>query len=71
MTLTFIQTPTFASQSKRLGLTDEDIESLEQLILKFPERGDIMRGTGGIRKCALLRVRGIPVKLVPPAYATW
>ena len=50
MNLTFIQTPMFVVQAARLKLTDEDVQALEQLIMEFPERGNVMRQTGGIRK---------------------
>ncbi|HEY8750532.1 MAG TPA: type II toxin-antitoxin system RelE/ParE family toxin [Tepidisphaeraceae bacterium] len=58
MDLTFIQTPVFIAQAKRLRLTDEDVQALEQLVLEHPEHGDLMRGTGGVRK----------IRFAPPSW---
>ena len=60
MKLTFVQTPIFAAQALRLGLNDEDIRALEQLILDYPERGNVMKGTGGVRK----------IRFAPPSWHT-
>ena len=60
MNLTFIQTPMFVVQAARLKLTDKDVAALEQLILTFPERGNVMRQTGGIRK----------IRFAPPSWHT-
>lgn len=40
----------FSREWKRLGLTDEDLIELENLILTDPQRGDVIAGTGGLRK---------------------
>ncbi|HEY8746940.1 MAG TPA: type II toxin-antitoxin system RelE/ParE family toxin [Tepidisphaeraceae bacterium] len=58
MNLTFIQTPMFIAQAARLKLTDEDVQALEKLIMDYPQRGDLMRGTGGIRK----------IRFAPPSW---
>ena len=34
----------------RLRLTDEDLQALERQIAARPDSGDVMRGTGGVRK---------------------
>lgn len=33
-----------------MNLTDDDLRRLEDLILENPELGDVMQGTGGLRK---------------------
>ena len=48
--LTFIQLPGFAADWKDLGLNDEALRELELLILKKPEAGVVVAGTGGLRK---------------------
>jgi len=50
MWLTFIQLAPFVVAWRRLGLTDEDLSALEQLIMHRPEAGAVMQGTGGVRK---------------------
>ena len=50
MTRTFIQTDEFVKQWEKLGLTDEDLRKLELEILKNPQAGPVIRGTGGLRK---------------------
>lgn len=50
MRLTIIQLPMFVADWKRLRYTDDDLRALEGLLLEDPERGDVMSGTGGLRK---------------------
>jgi hypothetical protein len=40
----------FVREWERLQLTDEDLQELEHLILSDPEAGDVVSGTGGLRK---------------------
>lgn len=47
--LTVIETPTFTSKAKRL-LSDEEIAALTGLIAANPTAGDLIPGTGGVRK---------------------
>jgi hypothetical protein len=47
---TFIQPVSFAAEWKRLGLTDLDLQALETALMENPEVGDVLRGTGGMRK---------------------
>ena len=35
---------------KEIGLTDEELTALQLLLLKDPQSGPVMEGTGGIRK---------------------
>lgn len=50
MTRSFIETPTFTSNWNELGLTDEDLRTLQNDLLENPKMGDVIPGTGGIRK---------------------
>jgi hypothetical protein len=42
--------PRSSAKAAKLGLKDEDHQAIKRLILKHPERGDMMQGTGGLRK---------------------
>jgi hypothetical protein len=55
---TFIQTPLFLTKIKRMGFTDEDLQALEAMIMDRPDAGDVMQGTGGLRK----------VRFAPPSW---
>ena len=50
MTRTFIEVPLFTKHWKEIGLNDEELQALQIMLLKDPESGPIMEGTGGIRK---------------------
>ena len=50
MTRTFIETIEFTKQWQALGLTDETLSILQNEIMRHPECGDMMKGTGGLRK---------------------
>lgn len=59
MTRTFIEVPLFTKRWKEIGLGDAELQTLQILLLKDPESGPIMEGTGGIRKVRFpLRNRG-------------
>ena len=49
----FEQTPVFTRRWDQLGLTDDDLRHLEDTLLKHPDAGDTMAGTGGMRKLRL------------------
>jgi hypothetical protein len=55
-----VQLPAFVADWRRLGLTDEDLQALEATLMERPGAGDVMRGTGGLRK----------VRFAPPTWAT-
>jgi hypothetical protein len=40
----------FVAEWERLHLIDEDLQELESLILANPQGGDVVSGTGGLRK---------------------
>ncbi len=48
----FIETPKFESQRKEL-ITDDEFRELQSDIIKDPEIGDVIVGTGGFRKVRL------------------
>jgi hypothetical protein len=50
MKLTLIQLATFRTNWKRLGMTDEDLQSLELAIMENPTKPPVIAGTGGLRK---------------------
>ena len=46
----FIYVQNFEKCWKALGLTDEALRELENMILEKPDIGDLIQGTGGLRK---------------------
>lgn len=50
--LEFIETPIFESQRKTL-ITDDEFRALQSEIIKNPDIGDLIVGTGGLRKVRL------------------
>lgn len=42
--------PIFTKRWKEIGLGDDELKLLQIMLLKNPESGKIMEGTGGIRK---------------------
>lgn len=50
MNRTFIEVPMFTKKWKELGLTEENLRELENVLLENPKSEDAIQGTGGIRK---------------------
>ncbi len=50
MELTFIHLPNFVSRWKKYRLSDEDLQALESQLMENPQAGDVVRGSGGLRK---------------------
>lgn len=46
----FIRMPEFEKCWENIGLTEDDIAELENFLCINPHSGDIMEGTGGLRK---------------------
>jgi len=46
----FVYTEPFRNCWKAMGLSDNDLLSLEKLLLDNPHKGDVIEGTGGARK---------------------
>nr|WP_255711994.1 type II toxin-antitoxin system RelE/ParE family toxin [Xenorhabdus sp. PB30.3] len=45
----FIETSLFTRQIKEIA-TDEELKELQRELIESPEKGDLIRGTGGLRK---------------------
>lgn len=50
MERTFIELPLFSKRWREIGLDDEDLLKLQLILLKDPQSGPVIEGTGGIRK---------------------
>lgn len=50
MTRTFIESPIFTAKWKDLGLNDDNLKKLQEILLKNPKLGDTISNTGGLRK---------------------
>jgi len=50
MWIEFISTAIFDQMWLDLGLNDDDLHELEYCLCENPNRGDIIQGTGGVRK---------------------
>ena len=50
MIITFKEVSSFTKKWKELGLTEDDLVVLEELLLKDTKIGDVIQGTGGLRK---------------------
>lgn len=50
MTRLFVMLSLFERQWEKLGLTDDDLRRLQEQLLQNPKAGDVIQGTGGLRK---------------------
>lgn len=50
ISMTFYEVPQFTKKWFSLGFTDDELAKLENRLVKNPNAGDLMVGTGGIRK---------------------
>ena len=50
MRVSLIQLSPFVAKWAKLGLNDDDLRHLEELFLADPQSGDVIPGTGGLRK---------------------
>jgi hypothetical protein len=50
MTREFVELPEFIKCWHDLGLSEDDLLELELYLCKNPEKGDVIQGTGGLRK---------------------
>ena len=46
----FVEVPLFTKRWAEIGLGNEELLTLQIMLLKNPESGPVMEGTGGIRK---------------------
>jgi hypothetical protein len=47
---TFIHTPQFDDDCANIGLSDADLRKAEEALCERPNAGDLVKGTGGVRK---------------------
>ena len=45
----FIETPMFTRQIKQIA-TDDELKELQKTLIESPDKGDLIRQTGGLRK---------------------
>ena len=45
----FIETPMFTRQIKQIA-TDDELKELQKVLIESPDKGDLIRQTGGLRK---------------------
>ena len=45
----FIETPTFTRQIQSMA-TDDELKDLQRTLIAQPDKGDLIQGTGGLRK---------------------
>lgn len=50
MTREFVMLPEFDKRWKEIGFTDKELKALQEELTINPNKGDIMQGTGGLRK---------------------
>jgi len=50
LTREFIMTPEFDKIWSKMGLTDDNLKELQEIILSNPQIGSVIEGTGGLRK---------------------
>ena len=50
MTREFVIMPEFERKWRQLGLADAELRQLQELLLLNPKAGDVIQGTGGLRK---------------------
>ncbi len=50
MTRIFVELPFFQKKWKEMGLNDKDLKRLQEELIADPKIGEVMQGTGGIRK---------------------
>jgi hypothetical protein len=50
MTRTLVRLPEFEKQCKHIELSENDVMEIENALLENPAVGEVMRGTGGLRK---------------------
>ena len=50
MTREFVMLPEFDKQWQNLGLHDDELRQLQEILLENPKAGKVIRGTRGLRK---------------------
>ena len=54
----FIETPIFTNQASGGLFTDEELKNLQKELLVSPNKGDLITGSGGLRKIRVARKGG-------------
>jgi hypothetical protein len=54
----FIETPIFTKQASGGLFTDDELKQLQAELLENPHKGDLISGSGGLRKVRLARKGG-------------
>ncbi len=49
-THTIVETPAFAAQARKLGISAEELSAIYDVYASTPDYGDVIRETGGLRK---------------------
>jgi hypothetical protein len=47
---TVIETPTFQKAAQRAGLSEREVEAIVTFLARYPDAGDLIKGSGGCRK---------------------
>ena len=50
MTREFVMLPEFDKKWNEIGFTDKELKTLQEELTITPNKGDLMQGTGGLRK---------------------
>lgn len=50
MTREFVELPSFRAEWKAMGLNNDDLSKLQDELITDPTVGNVMQGTGGVRK---------------------
>ena len=70
MTREFIMLPEFDRKWAEMGLTDKELKTLQEELTINPSKGDVMQGTGGLRKIRIA-FEGREEKAVAQEFAMW
>jgi hypothetical protein len=54
MTREFVMMPEFDRQWQRMGLGDDELRELQEILLQNPKTGKVIQGTGGLRKIRIV-----------------
>jgi len=54
MTREFVIMPEFDRQWEKLGLSDDELRQLQEILLENPKAGKVIRGTKGLRKLRIV-----------------
>ena len=58
MPVTVVEMPTFEAAARKVKLTEAEFLEIADYLSRHPEAGDVIKGTGGIRKMRFARPGG-------------